>query len=296
VRPESDVQLPVLDPAEREREYSPSSCIGGNYQPFVAAYVEQSRRAFEEAKALGGRWLQARYGKQPAQRLDLCLPPRRARAGAGLLVFIHGGYWQELSARDSLFAAARCIERDLAFCAIDYTLAPAARVEGIVDECRRAMGWLFAHAPHLGLDPGRIVVAGSSAGAHLAAMVCLDPARAAGDALRPRAAVLVSGVYALEPLIGTTINQALGLDAQEARAASPACLPLDGFPSALVCWGEIETASFKRQSRGFADELRAAGTPCTTFEVPGRNHFDVILDLAEPSSVLGGHVLALFQA
>ncbi len=285
--------------AELEREYSPSSCIGGNYQPFIEAYVQRSAQARAQTQALGGHWRVLRYGEAPAQRMDLCLPPAASNNaepptnGAALLVFIHGGYWQELSARDSLFSATQCIERGVAFCAIDYTLAPAAGVADIVAECRYALHTLALKASELGIDASRIVVAGSSAGAHLAAMACLKEWRdERASTFEPLAAVLISGIYALEPLVQTSINDALGMDVPHAREQSPLLHPLAGFPPALVCWGEIETQAFKQQSLDFADALGAAGTTAELLELAGRNHFDVALDLADASSPLGQRTLA----
>ncbi len=284
------------DRHERERDYSPSSCIGGNYQPFITAYATRSREARRGAESLGGRWVTLAYGAKATQRVELCVPAPRTGVLPGLLVFIHGGYWQELSAADSLFAAAQCVEQGLAFAAIDYTLAPAATVADIVGECRHALTLLMNQAEAHGIDAANIVVAGSSAGAHLAAMVALP--RAPGG-LRPpqplRAVVLVSGIFALEPLIGTSIDEKLGLTVATALGNSPRWQPLPGFPPAVVCWGEIETAAFKSESLDFASALRGAGTPCTTFEVPARNHFDVILDLADPGTLLGRQTLSLFD-
>jgi arylformamidase len=278
-----------LDAATREREYSPSSCIGGNYQPFVAAYARRSRQA---RAATPGR-LDLRYGPGAAHRLDLFVPPRdRGPDAPPLLVYIHGGYWQELSKDDSSFAATDCVRQRIAFAALDYTLAPAATVAQMVDECRSALAWLHANAAELGFDPKRIVVAGSSAGAHLAAMTAIA---SEGDA-RVSAAILVSGVYEVEPLVGTSINDALALDARAARAISPALLPLAGFPPSIVCWGAIETAEFKRQGREFAARLQAAGTACRVFEVPERNHFDVVLDLADPAGALGAATVSLIRS
>ena len=289
-----------LNDAERECAYSPSSCIGGNYQPFIAAYVEQSRAARLRAVALGARWLDVRYGAGAAQRMDLCLPAALPPGGAGLLVFIHGGYWQELTAGESLFAAAQCAERGLAFCAVDYTLAPAATVGGIVAECRTALQLLAEQAPQWGIDPARIVVAGSSAGAHLAAMVCLpswhEGRRHRSRPLAPLGAVLLSGIFQLQPLVGTSINAALGLSVQEALAQSPALQPLHGFPPTLLCWGGVETDAFKAQSRQFAARLHDAHTPCQSLEIAARNHFDLALDLADPATVLGRHTMAMLGA
>ena len=112
---------------------------------------------------------------------------------------------------------------------------------------------------------------------------------------RVKGAVLVSGIYDLEPLIGTSIDTALGLDPATAARNSPLRQPLAGFPPSLVCWGENETDQFKRQSAVFAEAVRGAGADCATFECAGRNHFDVILDLADPATLLGRQTLALIR-
>lgn len=282
-----------LDAATLEREYTPSSCIGGNYRPFLDAYAQRSRAARDR---VAGQ-LNLRYGSAPAQVMDLFMPLRASGAAAApLLVFIHGGYWQELSKQESAFAAADCVERGIACAVLDYTLAPRATLAQIVAECRQALAWLRAQAPALGVDAARFVVAGSSAGAHLAAMVALRETLVGVAPVPIHAVVLVSGIYDLEPLVGTSINQALGLDAATARELSPARRDLRGFPPAIVCWGEVETAQFKQQSREFAARLGHAGSDCRMFEVPRRNHFDVILDLADDRTALGRTVLGLLSA
>jgi arylformamidase len=259
----------------------------------------------DAARAALPGWQRLAYGSAPEEGIEIVVPPAVPPAvapaegprprGCPLLVFIHGGYWQELAAADSLFAAPQCIDRGIAYAAVDYTLAPRASVAQIVAQCRRAFGVLAERAPGLGLDPHRIVLAGSSAGAHLAAMVALDPSPRAARAVRPAALALLSGVYWLDPLVGTSINQALGLDANEARALSPGMLPLEGAPPVLVAWGEIETAAFKAQGRAFAALLRAAGRESQTLEASGRNHFDIVFDLADAATPLGRRTLELVQ-
>ncbi len=263
---------------EREREYSPSSCLpDGDYRPFVAQYVHRSEAAWQEVEASAARTTVLRYGDLDTNTIDVAVPSVEA---CPLLVFIHGGYWQELSKAESRFAAADCIARGWAFAAVDYTLAPAITVTGIVDECRAAVAALAA--ADLGFDSQRIVVAGSSAGAHLAAMAALAPDSVVA------AAVLVSGVFDLEPLVGTSINDALGLDAAEARRASPLHADLGAFPPAVVAFGDNETSEFKAQSAVFASAIGA-----DAIEIAHRNHFDVILDLATPGTALGDAVSAL---
>jgi len=286
-----------LSLAQREQAYSPSSCIGGDYRPFVREYATRSAEALQSNAAPRN----LAYGALASNTLDLFLPASDSAAGSelpALLVFIHGGYWQELSKNESLFAANDCIAAGAAFAALDYTLAPQATVEQMVLECRAALRWLHAHADALGFDARRIIVAGSSAGAHLAAMCCLRgwPDDADLPARLPSAVVLVSGIYELAPLRGTSIDAALTLTEQAAAGASPIRFDVKDFPPALVCWGEVETDVFKAQSRLFARAIGAAkGEPPLEFEVPGRNHFDVILDLARAGTALGDGTLVLLR-
>ena len=277
--------------ADRQQEYSPSSCLpDGDYQTHILEY----RRASEAAWARANDHPTAstttiRYGDDEAHAIDvMALSGDRP---APLLAFIHGGYWQELSRVESRFPTATCISRGWNYAAIDHTLAPAAPLDRIVDECRRAVRTLAVRAEALGLDPNRIVLAGHSAGAHLAAMVTADP-----DGTDVAGLVLVSGIYELEPLIGTTVNNRLCLDPDTARRNSPLLMDATGSPSTLVAHGSDETSEFKAQSAAFSHHLEAAGTTVTMLEVAGRNHFDVILDLAEPDTLLGDAVGQLVRS
>jgi arylformamidase len=273
-----------LDAATREREYAPSSAIGGDYAPYVAQYVADSAAAHASVPATRD----LRYGPAPRATLDFFpAPPGVTRPG--LLVYIHGGYWQELSPAASAFLAPAWHAAGYAHAVVGYTLAPAARLPEIVAECRAAVTWLHGHADTLGFDAANVVVAGSSAGAYLAA-ACADRSAAAIRGIVP-----VSGIFDVAPLIGTSINDALGLDA--ATATTLDLLVADrAFPPSVVAWGEIETSEFKRQSQAFAARLVAAGTPCTTLEVPGRNHFDVVLELGDPATPLFAAARRLFAS
>lgn len=270
------------DPETREREYSPSSVTGGTWLPFKARYAAESARAWQTVP--GTRDL--RYGNRPRATLDFFPAPPDV-PNPGLLVFIHGGYWQELSTAESAWLAPAWHAAGFAHAVVGYTLAPQATVPEIVAECRAASVWLHDHAGALGFDRGNVVIAGSSAGGHLAA-ACADR-----SPVPVRGIVPVSGVFDVAPLIGTSINDALGLDAATA-ASLDLFAPDRRFVPAVVAWGDIETAEFKRQSREFAARLLHDATPCEAIEVPGRNHFDVVLDLGDPASTLFAATRRLF--
>ncbi len=96
---------------------------------------------------------------------------------------------------------------------VEYTLAPVARLDGIVAEIERAIRWLAEHLGDCGADPNRLYVSGHSAGGHLTAMMMPLPV--------VRGGLAVSGIFDLEPIRLNYLNAKLGLDAAEAERNTP---------------------------------------------------------------------------
>src|SRR3954451_24896312 len=153
-----------LDRAAREREYSPSSAIDGDYAAYLQRYDDDSAEAFRTLPVERD----LRYGAAPRALLDYFPAPASAQR-PGLFVYIHGGYWQELSKEQSAFIAPAWHAAGFACATVGYTLAAQGRVPAIVSECRSALTSLHRQADVLGFDNQAIVVAGSSAGGYLAA-------------------------------------------------------------------------------------------------------------------------------
>jgi arylformamidase len=258
----------ALATEERQREVSPSSRVSA-LEPYLAAYASASAAVRgilpPEEHA---------YGPHPDETLDLWRPP--GNGPFPLHVFVHGGYWRALSKLDASFPAPGYLAAGCAFAALDYSLAPAAPLDRIVGQVRRAVRWVGEHAVGLGCHPGRITWSGHSAGAHLVAMALADDASAPFVA----GAVLVSGVYDLAPQLGTSVNDDVGLDAEAAERLSPiVCVPRLDIPL-VVTHGEHDTDHFRRQGLAFAAAWAEAGNrPPAVVEVPGANHFDVLFGL-----------------
>lgn len=273
--------------AKREREYSPSSCAPAS-AAIIAEYASRSRQAEKDFRCQKN----LSWGHGPDETFDF-FPA--ASPDAPLLLFIHGGYWQELSKDDSLFGAPDCVANDIAYAAFDYTLAPRANIATIVDQCRRAVASLHRQAATLGFDSHRLYVAGSSAGAHLAALLLVrgwhETYGVGEDVIA--GAVLLSGIYDLAPLIGTYIDAALHLTSADATALSPIRLAHGRSVPAIVAWGEFETGEFKRQSRDYAEKLRVEGFSVSAFEAPGANHFNIVFGLADCTTTLSRATLKL---
>ena len=275
-----------LNPTDLEREYSPSSCVD-DIQVYIDAYIQQSKAAEDQCGVLKD----LRFGQHPDEMLDL-FPSNSPNAP--LVAFIHGGYWQQLSKDESTFAGPGFVDNGVAYAAINYTIAPAGTMEQMVDQCVAAVVWLSENAEEYGIARERIVLAGHSAGAHLAAMVMLR-LRNAYPQHPVKCGILISGVFDLRPLLHTYVNEPLGLDEERAMALSPQLMDLTGLPPTMVCWGENETNEFKRQSREFAAAHQAAGGTSQHFEVAGCNHFDIIQTMNDPDSVLGGAITKAYN-
>ena len=214
------------------------------------------------------------YGHDERQRLDLFTPD-----GDGpwpLLVFIHGGYWQ-LGSKDAWsFLAPGWIKKGVAVATLGYRLLPAVTLEDVVADVRAGLDHLAANAEALKLDASRVLVTGVSAGAHLAAMAVTEEDSAASQ-LSPVAAVLLSGVYDLGPLAGTTPGAALNnLDLSDLSRISPMGRPPPFNCRCLIAWGADETAVFHTQSRLLAAHWANWGVTATAMSLQDSNHYSVV--------------------
>lgn len=162
----------------------------------------------------------------------------------------------------------------------------------MVERCRTAMVWLIRNAAALGHDPTRIIIAGCSAGGHLAAMTMLTNWSDHGlPATSIAGVILMSGVFDLRPIPLTYVNDAVGMTSEDALRNSPALLAdyADAdIPPVLIVYADNETAEFKRQSEEFCQILKRRGVAANVFCIAERNHFDLIFDLAEPTTPFGG--------
>jgi arylformamidase len=223
------------------------------------------------------------YGPDPGERLDV-FPA--ATSGAPVLVYIHGGYWRALDKRDASFVAPPFVAAGALVVVPNYALCPAASIDEIVRQQQAALAWVWRHAGAHGGDRDRIVVAGHSAGGHLAATMlatdwpAFDPALPA-DLVK--GALSLSGVFELEPLRHAPfLAPDLKLDAAAAARLSPVGLAAPTRPLyALV--GADESEEFQRQNDAIAAAWGPTAVPVCE-SVPGRNHMSVLFELAEPGS------------
>lgn len=221
-----------------------------------------------------------RYGEARRETLDYF---RVACACAPLVGFVHGGFWHANDKTDFAFVAKPFLEAGIAFAAINYPLAPQARLGTIVAAVGRAFAWLRVNASSLGVDPRRIVAAGHSAGGHLAASLLVAPRRPPGGIA---GAIAVSGLFDLAPLLDSAVNAEIGLTREEADAHSPLRRIEDGRGALLLAVGGGETEAFRDQTRRFGKAWRDRHGGAEPLIVPDAHHYGMPLELADPRGPL----------
>ena len=254
--------------AELDAAYNNSLAVA-NSTELMADFDDLS---MQMRRAPGAR-IGLRYG--PATRNLIDYFP--ASTPGPVVVFIHGGYWQARAKENFSFLAKGLLAHGLHVAMVGYTLAPDASLAHIVDEVRTSIDWLAAHAADFDGDMQRMVVSGWSAGGHLTAM-CMDAPGVVGG-------LAISGIYDLEPVRLSYVNDKLGLTPGDVPLLSPALLPLSPKPM-VIAYGQSELPELQAQSQAFFAARTAAGLPGQLLALPALNHFTILTDLADPAGAL----------
>jgi acetyl esterase/lipase len=244
------------------------------------------------------------YAVVPGYRplhLDLYLPPGKP-ARRPLVIYIHGGGWMAGHPRQSgAFAnwpdvLALIASRGYVVASVEYRLSGEARFPAAIQDVKAAIRWLRAHGDQYGIDPGRVLVWGGSAGGHLAALAGVSCGVASLNPTSEKSAQIapagpdgdcVQGVVSWYGIFdfhasrpgsgGGPVKQFLGCaeqgctDAQLA-AASPATYVKAGEPPMLLIVGSADSVVGAQQSRDFDALLRSKGDPVQLLIIPGVNH------------------------
>ncbi|XP_010566426.1 PREDICTED: LOW QUALITY PROTEIN: kynurenine formamidase [Haliaeetus leucocephalus] len=197
---------------------------------------------------------------------------------------------------ESGFAVPPLVSQGVAVVAVGYDTAPKGHMDAMVLQVRRSLAFLVER--YSGIRG--IYLCGHSAGAHLAAMVLSTDWTEYGVAPDIKGAVLVSGVYDLEPILHTYVNDVLNMSREVAQRNSPMLCISPAVPAAAACEvlvavAQHDSPEFRRQSQEYGQALRAAGWSVSLLDLAGVDHFDIIEKLAEDSYVLTQVILNMIS-
>jgi acetyl esterase/lipase len=215
-------------------------------------------------------------------RLDLYLHRGRPEH-APVLIHLHGGHFtQGHKSRQAMPLLYRLASQGWVCISANYRLSPAATFPDFLIDAKKVLAWVRENGPRYGADPATVFVAGSSAGAHLAAMAALtanDPPFQPGFEevdTSVTAAITLGGYYG-------------PLDGDDRLPSSPMACIHPGAPPFFIAHGTNDTVTGVEMARDLARKLRAtSGNPVVYAELPGAQHaFDLFHSLRFDTLVNG---------
>jgi arylformamidase len=255
-----------------EKEYNNRARVPEN--PGIIQSWARDSAAYREAKPPR----EIAYGDGERHKFDFF------EAGDGpVVMYIHGGYWQALDKSFHSIHARGLNELGISVAVPSYDLCPNVRIGDIVEQMRAACAVLHREAR----TP--VIASGHSAGGHLAACLLATEAHVPS-------AYAISGVFDLAPLIPTSVNEKLGLDADEAEALSPLFWPPPEDKVLDTVVGSDESSEFLRQSAAIVRAWGEDGVTTRYEEIAGANHFTVIAPLTDPASEMCARLKQLVDA
>ncbi|XP_008629173.2 PREDICTED: kynurenine formamidase, partial [Corvus brachyrhynchos] len=261
--------------------------------PIIGAHLAVTAAGTERARASAQTLLHVPYGNGDGEKLDIYFPTDPCETFP-VLVYIHGGYWQCLSKDDSGFAALPLVSQGVAVVAVGYDTAPEGHMDAMVQQVRRSLVFLVEQYPRI----RGVYLCGHSAGAHLAAMVLSTDWTEFQEVPEIKGAVLVSGVYDLEPILHTYVNDVLNMSREVAQRNSPMRHVTLAVPAAcevLMAVAQHDSPEFRRQSQEYSQALRAAGWSVSLLDLAGVDHFDIIEKLSEDNYILTQVILNMIS-
>lgn len=220
-------------------------------------------------------------------KLDLAMPKGLDKPTPAV-IWIHGGAWQGGRKEEFTNLIRDSARKGYVSASINYRLAPKHLFPAQVEDCKCAVRWLRANAAKYHVDPNRIGVVGSSAGAHLAMMLGAmdsgDGLEGEGGSAEASSRVQVVVSYAgptnllsefpvvSKPLLATFLGGPANEKQEAARKASPLTYVSAGDPPMLLVQGTKDPLVPHDQAFQMTDALTKAGVPGRVELLIGEGH------------------------
>jgi arylformamidase len=231
------------------------------------------------------------YGATPVEALDVY----RARDGAPIQIFIHGGAWRSGTAKEWAFPADMFVHRGAHFVVPDFVsvIDAGGNLSTMAEQVRSAIAWTYRNAKRLGGNRERIFLSGHSSGAHLAAVALTTEWKSLGLPFNlVKGGVLLSGMYDLKPVRLSARSRYAHFDDATEQALSPQRHLEQLHARLVVAYASLDSPEFQRQSRDFAAAIKGAGKSVNLLVASGYNHFEAPETLGNPYGLLGRAALA----
>lgn len=221
------------------------------------------------------------YGSHERQQLDVYTPHEKTDDLRPVIVWFYGGSWNSGSREGYAFAGRALAARGFVTVVADYRLVPEVRFPGFVEDGAEAVRWVRANIGEHGGDGERIVIAGHSAGAYIAAMLANDPQWLGDDRAALAGMVGLAGPYDFYPFDTSSTVEAFG-QWHEPEATQPITFADETTPPTLLLTGEDDTTVKPRNSEALTARLDEAGVEAELVRYGDIDHIDIVIALSRP--------------
>lgn len=222
------------------------------------------------------------YDAAHSLALDVYTPVNARRAP--VVVFFYGGRWTQGRAADFHFVGQALASEGFVAVLPEYRHYPQVRFPAFVQDAARAVRWTEQQVERYGGDPGKLFLMGHSSGAHLAALLALDPsflAAAGSDRARLKGMIGLAGPYDFLPLTDADLRDMFG--PPERYELSQPIAHVDGDnPPLLLLHGADDETVWVKNTVNLAAAVRRAGGPVETVVYPEMSHSWIVATLAAP--------------
>ena len=219
------------------------------------------------------------YDSQLHLSLDLYQPP--GASGAPVVVFFYGGRWEEGSPQDFRFVGQALSSRGYVTVIPDYRHYPAVKYPAFVQDAAAAVRWTLSQVQRYGGDPKKVFLMGHSSGAHLAAMLALDPEFLGKDRERIKGMIGLAGPYDFMPLTDPDLRDMFG-PPEKFELSQPISYVDGSNPPLLLLHGENDDRVWVKNTRNLAAAVKRAGGPVETVIYESMSHAWIVATLAAP--------------
>ena len=253
-----------------------------DYNDYFERWERLSRRTEKEHTVFKNIF----YGTHHQECVDIFPAEKKL---AKTMVFIHGGYWHLLDKSLFHFLAPTFLKNNITTVFINYPLVPGASLDMIVSSCHKVMRWVFDNIMPFNGDPSQLYIMGHSAGGHLASMLLAE------DLTFLKGVVSLSGLFRLEPVMLSYLNDVLRMDIDIVERNSPVFLkPANSCPLLLVT-GTDETDEFKDQTVEMYNSWKNEHNCIEVLKIPGKNHYSILDAVVETGSSLQSAIFHLMN-
>ena len=232
------------------------------------------------------------YADGARRMLDVYAPEEAQNAP--VVVFFYGGSWRNGQRSQYRFVGDTLARRGIVTVIPDYRLYPDVQFPLFVEDGAKAVAWVRDHIAAYGGDPDRIVLAGHSAGAHIAALLALDDGYLQSENVDRRAIrgmLGMAGPYGFDLLTLASTRPIFETVGDDRDKAIPTVFVSSAAPPMVLLHGRDDDTVEPANTQDLAGALRDSGVPVDVFMYDGVGHVGLLAGLfpipGVPSEVTG---------